>query len=371
MKIALFAGGSFYGDVGPYIEIGRQLKQLGHNVLLVIPEEYSNKNIDLETCFYMGDVLTAENENTASNYGAMIFGIMKNLLQNAFDRIDSVLAACQDCDVILSHPLCAISDVVADYYGIKNIELLISSMYFNDEDNENKKHFLNSIGLDALNNCRAKLELPLATSVSVDIFSNNNTKITLFPDFYVSTKHSNVIYGNFIHYEDVIELPRELLDFIEAGDPPIVFAMGSGSKHMMDPPNFNEITVEVSKKYRSVLLGKSDIVHENVFVCDVPVPHSKLFPLASIVVTHGGIGTIGKCLEYNIPQIAVPQMVENRVNADLMSHLISVVYPENYTEESIASVIDSMNYDYKLGVSYSEKIKSINVIDIILKTINN
>ena len=370
MRIALFTGGSFYGDIGPYLEISKKLNQLGHETLLVLPEEYADRCKEFNCCFYMGDVLPKELEENSTSYRSMIFGVMENLLQNAFDRIETVLDACKDIDVILSHPLCAISDIVADFHGIKNIELLISSMYFNDGAAENRTLFLNNIGLTALNNCRQKLGLDLVSSVSMDIFANNNTKITLFPDFYLTTTHPNVVFGNFIHYEDVGELPADLLEFINSGPKPIVFAMGSGSKHMMDPPNFNEITVEVAKKYRSILLGKANVTHDNVFVCDFPVPHSKLFPLASLVVTHGGIGTIGKCLQYNIPQIAIPQMPENKVNADLLSHMMTVIDPVNYTKDNMFYAIDNNTYDHGIGAKYSAQINSINLMDIITKIIN-
>lgn len=370
MKIALFATGSFYGDVGPYLEISRRLEQLGHQTLLVIPEEYADKTIDFNCCYYMGDVLSKEVEQNSSSYSMMIVGIMKNLLQNAFDRIDDVLSACKDVDIILSHPLCAISDIVAEYHGIKNIELLISSMYFND-DHQERNSYVNDIGLSSLNECRKKLNMPLVTNASLNSLENDNIKITLFPEFYVKTNDPNVIFGNFIHYEDVTELPESLLEFINSGEPPIVFAMGSGSKHMMDPPNFNEITIEAAKKYRSILLGKSDVVHDNIFVCDFPVPHSKLFPLASLIVTHGGIGTIGKCLASNTPQIAVPQMPENKVNADLLSHLITVIDPVNYNINTISDAIQNCKYNFEIGEQYSSAINSIDVIDIIEKTINN
>ena len=369
MKIALFAGGSFYGDVGPFIEIARRLESLGHKTVLVLPEEYSDKTKDFTCCYYMGDVLPKELEHNASSYERMIYGIFENLLQNAFDRIDNVIEACKDVDVILSHPLCAISGIVSDYYNIKNVELLISSMYF--DETETRTKFLNDIGLTALNECRKKLNLNVATNVSMDIFSNNNTKITLFPKFYVSTNNSSVVYGNFIHYEECNDLPADLLDFINAGSPPVVFAMGSGSEHMMNPSNFNEITVEVAKKYRSILLGKSDVRHDNIFVCDFPLPHSKLFPLASMVVTHGGIGTIGKCLASNTPQIAVPQMAENKGNAELLANLITVIDPNNYNIETISTAIEKCHYNFELGEYYSSVVNSINVIDIIDETINS
>jgi len=371
MKIALFAGGSFYGDVGPFLEIAKRLETLGYETLLVIPEEFSDKTTDFTCCYYMGDVLSKELEESSPSYGRMIYGILENLLQNAFHRIDTVLEACKDVDVILSHPLCAISGVVSDYYNIKNIELLISSMYFDYDGTETRTKFLNDIGLTALNECRKKLNLNAATNISMDIFSNNNTKITLFPKFYVNTNNPSVVFGNFIHYEECDDLPVELLDFIESGYPPVVFAMGSGSKHMMDPPNFNEITVEIAKKYRSILLGKSDVRHDNIFVCDFPIPHSKLFPLASMVVTHGGIGTIGKCLASNTPQIAVPQMPENKVNAELLSYLITVIDPSNYNIDTISNAIENCNYNFDLGKQYSSVVNSINVIDIIEKNINN
>lgn len=371
MKIALFTGGSFYGDVGPYLQIARELQSRGHEILLVIPEEYADRITEFTCCYYMGEVLSKELQQNSPSYEAMISGILKNLLQNSFDRIDCVVKACEDVDIILSHPLCAISDVVADFYGITNIEILASSMYFNGADPDTRTSFLNDIGLSPLNACRAKLNLEPVTSISMDIFRNNNTKITLFPEFFVKTHKPDVIFGNFIHYEDDQQLPSELVEFIKSGPPPIVFAMGSGSQHMTDPPNFNEITIEVAKKYRSILLGKTACDHENVFVCSNPVPYGKLFPFASLIVTHGGVGTVGKCLASNIPQIAVPQMSENKVNANLLSDLIQIIDPKDYTVERLTAAIEDTQYNFELGEKYSRIVNSINVIDIIEKSINS
>ena len=371
MKIALFTGGSFYGDVGPYLQIAKGLESRGHEILLVIPEEYADRTTEFNCCHYMGEVLSKELEQNSPSYDAMIAGILKNLLQNSFDRIESVLHACKDVDVILSHPLCAISDVVADFHNIRNVEILASCMYFNGADEDTRTTFLNSIGLDPLNACRSKLNLAPVSHISMDIFRNTNTKITLFPQFFVKTDKPNVIFGNFIHYEDDQELSPELVEFITSGPPPIVFAMGSGSQHMTDPPNFNQITVEAAKKYRSVILGKAICNHENVFVCSGPVPYGKLFPFASLVVNHAGVGTVGRCLASNIPQIAVPQMLENKFNANLLSDLIQIIDPNDYTVDRLTAAIENPQYNFELGEKYSSIVNSIDVVDIIEKAINN
>ena len=63
-------------------------------------------------------------------------------------------------------------------------------------------------------------------------------------------------------------------------------------------------------------------------------------------------------------------MPENKVNAELLSYLITVIDPSNYNIDTISNAIENCNYNFDLGKQYSSAVNSINVIDIIEKNIN-
>jgi UDP:flavonoid glycosyltransferase YjiC (YdhE family) len=74
---------------------------------------------------------------------------------------------------------------------------------------------------------------------------------------------------------------------------------------------------------RCVLLsGDNEIPPQgdDVFIARY-IPHSKVFPQASIIVHHGGIGTTGQALLAGKPQIVVPHFADQFDNARRLERL--------------------------------------------------
>ena len=104
--------------------------------------------------------------------------------------------------------------------------------------------------------------------------------------------------------------PPELVDFLEAGDPPVY--IGFGSMTGRDPELITEIALAALKKTRQrgiLLTGWGGIcptdLPDSVFKLD-SIPHDWLFPQMAAIVHHGGAGTTAAALRSGAPTIVVP-----------------------------------------------------------------
>jgi UDP:flavonoid glycosyltransferase YjiC (YdhE family) len=108
--------------------------------------------------------------------------------------------------------------------------------------------------------------------------------------------------------------PPQLIDFLEAGPPPVCVGFGS-----MLPPSAARITDVVTRALarsgqRGILLtGWGGLASapgsDRLFVTD-SVPHDWLFPQVAAVVHHGGAGTTAAALRAGVPSVVVPFMAD-------------------------------------------------------------
>jgi UDP:flavonoid glycosyltransferase YjiC (YdhE family) len=116
-------------------------------------------------------------------------------------------------------------------------------------------------------------------------------------------------------------LSEDLEQFLASGPAPLVFALGSQAVH--SPGDFFHTSARVTRALgsRAVLVvgraGEKALPPSptaNLFV--VPyAPYSQLFPRASAIVHHGGIGTTGQALHSGRPQLVVPFWGDQHDNA--------------------------------------------------------
>ena len=103
--------------------------------------------------------------------------------------------------------------------------------------------------------------------------------------------------------------PAALLDFLQAGEPPVF--IGFGSMPVDDPPAVTRMIVDALRR-----AGKRGIVSSGwanlgdtalpdfIHVVD-EIPHSWLFPRMSAIVHHGGCGTTATALRSGVPGMVV------------------------------------------------------------------
>ena len=114
-------------------------------------------------------------------------------------------------------------------------------------------------------------------------------------------------------------LSSELGAFLDAGDPPVVFTLGSAA--VFDPGQFYVESARAARvaDHRAVLLvgpepGPLPLPDARVGVFPY-APFSKLFPLAAAVVHQGGAGTTGQVMRSGRPMLVVPYAHDQPDNA--------------------------------------------------------
>jgi UDP:flavonoid glycosyltransferase YjiC (YdhE family) len=116
-------------------------------------------------------------------------------------------------------------------------------------------------------------------------------------------------------------LSAELVRFLESGEPPITFTLGSSA--VFAPGNFYiEAAIALRELgYRAVLLmGQEarkmppELLPEGTIAVEF-APHSELFPRSAAIVHHGGVGTTAEAMLAGRPMLVVPDIFDRPDNA--------------------------------------------------------
>jgi sterol 3beta-glucosyltransferase len=110
--------------------------------------------------------------------------------------------------------------------------------------------------------------------------------------------------------------PKDLVDFLGAGPPPVYLGFGSMGSHASK--ELNELAVQACTRagQRGLLAaGWSDLESverlrsKNIFVIE-SVPHAWLFPRMAAVVHHGGAGTTAAGFRAGVPTVIIPFLAD-------------------------------------------------------------
>jgi rhamnosyltransferase subunit B len=117
-------------------------------------------------------------------------------------------------------------------------------------------------------------------------------------------------------------LPPGLAAFLDAGDAPIVFTLGSAAVHAGETFLHESVVAATALGRRAVLLTGSPemrarlpvMLPDGIYAADY-APHGALFVRAAAVVHHGGIGTTQEALRAGCPELVVPHGFDQPDNA--------------------------------------------------------
>ena len=122
------------------------------------------------------------------------------------------------------------------------------------------------------------------------------------------------------------ELPLELEEFLQAGEPPVIFTLGSAA--VLDAGDFYEESAKAAllAGVRAVLLVGTDARNvpqtQSASLCVARyAPYSKLFPRASLIVHQGGVGTTAQAMQAGRPMLVMPYSHDQPDNARRMRRL--------------------------------------------------
>jgi len=358
-SIVLTTFGS-YGDLHPYLAIALGLKARGHSPVIATSSVYQEKiesagvqfrplRPNLEELVIDPEIMRRVNHlRTGSEY--VVRKIFMPHLRSTYDDLSN---AVQDADLLITHPLTYAGPLVAEKQGLPWISTVLAPLSFMSTQDAPvmapapwlKKLHSSSPALYRLvfgfirslvrswskpaRDLRRQLGLPpsdqdpmfegqFSPGMNLALFSSalakpqsdwpGNTLVTGFP-VYDSDSISQQTHS-------------QLENFLKAGEPPIVFTLGSSA--VFDAGEFFRESALAAKRLgkRALLLTGLDprnvpvkLLSDDILALDY-VPFSLLFPKASVTVHQSGIGTLAQAMRAGRPMLIVPFSHDQPDNAD-------------------------------------------------------
>ena len=353
-RIVLATFGSF-GDVHPYIALALELKSRGHRPVIATSEIYREKtdSVGVELCPLRPDDLpTHEEPDRFSEFIEKFMHPrtgMEEILNQAilpYLRVtyDDLSAAARGADLILTHPLTFLGRLVAEKHGIAwASSVLAPASLFSKYDPlvppqfpaAHKLFRLHPIFfraalalgrrqtrklVSAVNAVRAEEGLPPSDANPIIEGQHSPALVlALFSkalaepqrDYPPNTHTTGFPFYDRRDYFGETGTPRALLDFLDAGEPPVVFTLGSAAFWIAKDFYVESIKAARSLGKRALLLighernRPPEALPEGVAAFEY-APFGEVLPRASLVVHHGGVGSTGQALRAGRPQLVVP-----------------------------------------------------------------
>lgn len=156
-----------------------------------------------------------------------------------------------------------------------------------------------------------------------DWWHSPDGSLALFPEWFAKPQPDwpvNTLQWDF-PLEDLADIQRqqpELDAFLDAGDKPVVFTLGTA--HLHSERFFAVAAIIIARLGRRAVFLARDAsqvpagLPASVFVTAY-APFSTLLPRAAAFVHHGGIGTLSQCLAAGLPQLIIPMAYDQPDNA--------------------------------------------------------
>jgi sterol 3beta-glucosyltransferase len=346
MRIVIIATGS-RGDVEPYLALGKGLKNAGHYVRLVSHTTFTELvnsqglefwpvEVDVQGIAQSTDM---QKRLGTGNFLKVMSLMAKEAEHNAHLLAKVCLSACLDMDMLLT-------GMGGLFVGIalgEKLDLPVVQAYYTPfTPTKAFPSFLIPEMPFQMGGTFNRLSYHLARQVMWQGFRRADTlarqkELDLPPAPFWGpydgkyTKQTPVLYGFspsvipqppdwggdthitgywFLEPEDGWIPSPALMDFLQAGPPPVFVGFGSMSNSNQEETTKLVLEALAKTSQRGILLSgwggmRADDLPGSVFMLD-SVPFSWLFPRMAAVVHHGGAGTTAAGLRAGVPSIVIP-----------------------------------------------------------------
>jgi rhamnosyltransferase subunit B len=347
------------GDLYPQIAIAIELRNRGNEIVFAAMKEYRVMIEQLGFEFQpmrpdgtIMDTLEAIAQIKDANTGAE-YCIRKLLMPNLRDTYTDLLAIAHDADAIIAGDIVYAAPLVAEKLGIPWISLALApiALFSIADPSVPLWRFLAKLGelglpinnrmvqlfkavnkfwAEPIYQLRAELKLlPIYQNPLVDR-SAAALVLAMFSAILAPPQldwDRNTLLAGFTFYDGNelnSELPPALGQFLEIGEPPIVFTLGSAV--VMIPGTFYQESIQaaIQLNRRAVLLIGNNPLPANLpanMIAINYVPHSQIFPHACAIVHQGGVGTTAQALRAGVPTLIMPYSYDQPDNAARVERL--------------------------------------------------
>jgi rhamnosyltransferase subunit B len=344
--IVLTSFGSF-GDIHPYIAIGLELKARGHQAVIATSPSYREKIEATGLGFHpvRPDILPPE-ENLEVVIKAMDVKkgseyIIKDLFASQVRlAYEDLREATRAADLLVTHMLTFAGPPLAEKTGIPWISTVLAPTSFFSAYDPIVPPQAPGVGkllrlspfiargfvalarrmthkwIEPVYQLRSELGLQRGSHPVFEGQHAPDLVLALFskvmgepqPDWPPQT----VITGfPFYDRKDETSISPELLKFLDEGEPPIVFTLGSTAIFVADDFYRESIKAARQLKRRAVLLiGDARNMPKEPLPSEIAVfdyaPYGQILPRAAAIVHQGGVGTTGQALRAGVPSLVIP-----------------------------------------------------------------
>jgi rhamnosyltransferase subunit B len=376
-----------YGDLFPYLAIATGLKALGHTPV-VCSCPYYQGIVEQEGFEFRPLRPDVQPDNTAllerimdPQRGSEVI-IRELIVASLRQSYDDITAAVEGADLLLSHPITFAAPLVAAKRGLPWLASVLAPLsFFSLHDFPALPNAPQVVRLTRLTPwagrallamarritrrwvapvvaMRAALGLPPAGDPLYEGQFSPYGNLALFsralgdvqPDWPPRTQVTG-----FPFYNRAIPMPPELAAFLEAGEPPVVFTLGSAAVNTAGSFFDESARAVATLGVRAVLLVGPNPANRPLSLPPGTIavdgaPHDQVFPRASAIVHQGGVGTTGQAMRSGRPELIVPFAHDQPDNAFRVQQLGigRVVYPTRYKAERVRrelrALLDGRHY---------------------------
>lgn len=384
-RIVITTWGSF-GDVNPYLALGLGLRERGHDIVLCMPPFYEPVVRGAGLGFAPGAPdadpeldrdLVRKCMHPRHGAEAIFREVLIPALGEAHARLT---AAVQGADLVVTHPAALAAPIVVEQQRLRWVSTILSPLNFMsayDPILPPMAPWLRHIPypvhvrfadwlaaggrqvaarwMAPVQTFRASLGMPPTAN---PMFEGQHSP------YAVLALYSKVYGGPYPDYPRHVSITGQLRHdrahgaalspalqaFLDAGEPPVVFTLGTSAVEVAGRFWDESISAVTALGARGVLLAGREaaprLAHQaprDVLVLE-GAPHSLLFPRAAAVVHQCGMGTIGTALAAGVPQLAVPYANDQPDNAWRLERLgvARTVYPSRYLARRVETELRAL-----------------------------
>jgi rhamnosyltransferase subunit B len=340
------------GDLHPYLALGLELQRRGHDVVVATLEAWRAQVGEAGlACLPLRPDVPADDPNATELIRRLLDagGGPEHLFKRVFApqaraTYDDTLAAVRaggGADLLVTHQVPLTGPIVAQITGIRWVSCVLLPMGFlsaHDPATPPQAPWLQPIAAahpflaGALNRVgrlvtrswvehayrlRAELGLPPGGHPVFEGQHSPTLVLALFSPVFAQKQPDyppQTLVTGFPFHDAGQQRPvsPELRRFLEAGEPPLVFTLGSSAVWIAD--DFYQVSAEAAQRLgrRALLLAgegaaalRARGLRDTIGAFDY-APHSQVMPHASVNVHQGGVGTTGQALRAGRPMLVVP-----------------------------------------------------------------
>ncbi len=396
-RIVINCWGS-HGDFFPYVGLALALKARGHMPVVATPgiyrEEVERAGVEYA---HVGPDLDPNDKtlydrvmDQARGAEVIVRELLMPKLKETYAELTAVAAG---ADLIVGHPLTVSVALVAERAKLPWVSTVLAPMLFfsaTDLPVLPQAPVLRHAGklggwaarrvvgfahratrdwFEPVHRLRAELGLPPAGHPMFEGMFSPRLTLALFsrvlgepqPDWPPHVRTTGFVFYN----GPDAALSPEIEQFLAAGPPPVVFTLGTSAVGAAGRFYHESAAAAARLGVRAVLLIGSfeqnrpdGELSRDVLVVE-RAPHQLLFPRASAIVLHGGIGTTGQALRSGRPVLVVPHGHDQFDNAHRITKLgvAHTLHPKRYRAPRVARELARL-----LGDDYRARAESVAAI---------